>query len=99
MQLIQHPFRLRSGTVQTVTDGSDASDVDAVARTALTALGELQLVPSYGVPQAAFDDVSVAAINASLAVHGPQGLSVTAEVTGRTQRSESVTLTIKRESV
>ena len=98
MQLIAHPFRLQGGACVTVTQDADSGDVDAVARIALTVVGELPLVPTYGIPQAAFDEVSVAAINSTLALHGPQGVRVAAEVTGRTQRSERVTISIQRET-
>jgi hypothetical protein len=98
MQLIAHPFRLQGGACVTVTQDADSGDVDAVARIALTVTGELPFVPTYGIPQSAFDFVSVAAINATLALHGPQGVRVSGEVVSQSQRSERVTLSIQRET-
>ncbi len=95
---MQHPFRLRGGAVVTVTQDTDAADVDAVARIALTMQGDLPLVPSYGVPTAPFDHLSIAAVNASLALHGPQGVRVSLAGTVVNQRDERVTLSISRES-
>ena len=98
-QLLAHPFRLRAGGCVTVTQDADSGNIDAVARIALTRQGELPRVPSYGIPEAAFDELSVAAINSTLATHGPQGVTVTADVVERQQRTERITLAIKREVV
>ena len=99
MQLISFPFALRGGAVATVTQDADSGDVDAVARMALTRQNEWKLVPSYGVRDAAFDELSIASINAGLATHGPQCVTVTAEVKDRTATSETIALSIKRETV
>lgn len=98
MQLLAYPWRLQGGAVVTVTQDADSGDVDAIARIALTRHGDLPLVPTYGVPEAAFDELSVAAINATLALHGPQGVRVSGEVVSQTERAERVTLSIVRET-
>lgn len=95
MQLIAFPWRLRGGAVQTVDQDSDGYLADAVARIALTRANEWPMVPTYGVPEQAFDTVAVASINAVLALHGPP-CSVTLDSVTRDERTERATLRIER---
>lgn len=95
MQLLAHPFRVGpNGGIAAVTDGTDAANADAVVRVCLTRLGELDLVPSFGIPDPTWDDVDVARINACLSLFGP-AVQVSAAAVTRTARTESVTLTVE----
>jgi len=96
MQLLAYPFQLRGGAVPTVTQGTDAEAVDAVARIALTRIGELPLVPSYGVPDPVFSHLTAASINATLALHGPTDVTVTVANVVTNERDERITLVVER---
>lgn len=95
MQLMTYPFRLRGGAVTTTDQDGDGYLADAVARIALTRVGELRYVPTYGVQEQAFDTVAVASINAVLALHGPP-CAVTLDSVTRDERTERATLRIER---
>ena len=95
MELLAHPFRVGSdGSIATVTDGTDAGNADAVARVCLTRVGELDLVPSFGIPDPTWDDVDVARVNACLSLFGPP-VQVTVQSVSRTARVETVVLNVE----
>jgi hypothetical protein len=97
VQLISHPFRLRAdGTIATVEDGSEAADAQGIAVLALTQRGERDQLPSFGIPDPAFDELSLADLNVGLRDFGPPVTIESLDVTPTSTGLERVVLTFSR---
>lgn len=89
--ILSHPFRLDpSGYAATVEQDSDAGIAEQVAVAILTRVGERELVPTFGIPGAAFAGLDRAALEAVLAVHGPPVTIEAVEVTYPTATTQQV---------
>ena len=75
--VLAHPFRLTGNAVATVDDTSDAGAAQEIALLCATRIGERDLVPGYGIPDPAFDQLELGVVNAGLALYGPPGVTVT----------------------
>jgi phage baseplate assembly protein W len=75
-QVFAHPFRLAGNAVAKVEDGSDAGLAQQIAVLATTRRGERPMVPAFGVTDPVFSSLSLAELNAGLAMFGPR-VSVT----------------------
>ena len=72
MNLISYPFRVaESGRVVVVPDGSVTAVNEQLAVLVLTVAGERSLVPGFGLPDAAFGELSVEALGAAIDLFGP----------------------------
>jgi hypothetical protein len=87
---LSFPLRLdANGRLVTVDVGTDAADAEGVAQLINTERGERELVPDYGVTDAAFrgaQPVDVAEVNAGLDLFGPpvRVTNIATEVAGPT---------------
>lgn len=94
MDLLSHPFRLEpNGSVATVEDGTDEAHAEGLAILALTRQGERTLVPDFGLPDPAFDEVSMADLNVGLIDYGPPVEVTDLTTTEVTDTLERVTIT------
>lgn len=75
--LFLHPFAIRlNGSVATAEQGSDAYIASQLAVIVGTRLGERDMVPAFGVPDAAFTGLSASDIQTCLDSFGPDGVTV-----------------------
>jgi hypothetical protein len=73
MQVMAYPFRLTlSGSVQSVTQGSDAHKAQQIAGLVQTRKGELPLALTYGIVDPVFSSVSDTEIAAALLTFLPE---------------------------
>ncbi|ALY10298.1 baseplate wedge protein [Arthrobacter phage JKerns] len=76
--VLSFPFRLTTtGAIATVAYGSDAFVDEAIAKLALTNIGERPMAPDYGVPDPTFAALHIGDVQAGLTAFGPTGVRVT----------------------
>jgi phage baseplate assembly protein W len=88
--ILAHPFRVVGNAVVTVDPASDDGQAQLLAVLLTTRKGERQLQPAFGVPDPVFSTYDVSAVNAGLAMFGPDVQVTDIEVTQQSETVEAV---------
>jgi|SRR5579875_905821 len=71
-QILSVPFRLAAnGTVATVTEGTDQANAEQLSVIVRTIQGEREMQPGFGLPDPAFNGISLGDLTAQVALWGP----------------------------